>query len=108
MYKRQHLYCTEDSEKPPHTFQVRADLIEWLGADAYVHFEMDPGDWSADMSSLPEELDRKLTGKSRTSLTARLDPARKIASGELLTLAINHEKLHLFEIQSGLNVLRQK
>ncbi|MCL7489297.1 MAG: sn-glycerol-3-phosphate ABC transporter ATP-binding protein UgpC [Desulfobulbaceae bacterium] len=98
----EHMYCTDDGQRPPHAFQVKVEIIEWLGADAYVHFETDKGDWSSPISPFPDELGRKMTREGGVAMTARLDPSRKITSGESLTLAINQEKIHLFDISSGL------
>jgi multiple sugar transport system ATP-binding protein len=96
----EHIFPVGEKGNGRHTFEARADMIEWLGADAYVHFEMDaPGE--AEALSLPEDLDRRMTRNGRIPMTARLDPARKVNPGETLTLGLDVEKLHLFDAHSG-------
>jgi multiple sugar transport system ATP-binding protein len=94
------IFLVDKDAGATYTFKVRVDMIEWLGADAYVHFEINGGDWS-DMMSFPEELDSQMTKDKRLPLTARLDPTRKIKAGDTLTLGLEPEKLLLFDPRTG-------
>jgi multiple sugar transport system ATP-binding protein len=96
----EHIFSVENDKEHPAAFSARAGMIEWLGADAYVHFEIDNGDRSA-MPSLPEELDRKMTREGHIPMTARLDPTRKIQGGDTLTLGLDPGKLLLFDPHTG-------
>lgn len=76
------IFCVDDDgDEVPHSFAARAGMIEWLGADAYVHFELEPGEHTG-MLPLPEELDRKMTRDGRIPMIARLDPAKKKSNQE--------------------------
>lgn len=96
----EHIFCVDAGGQALPSFQARAGIVEWLGADAYVHFEMEKGRRPGP-ESLPGELAGTRTGQNGIRLTARLDPARRIQSGEELTLAVRPEKIHLFDIRSG-------
>jgi multiple sugar transport system ATP-binding protein len=94
------IFLVDTDASATYTFRVRVEMIEWLGADAYVHFEINGEDWS-DMISFPQELDRQMTKDKRLPLTARLDPTRKIKAGDTLTLGLDPGKLLLFDPRTG-------
>jgi multiple sugar transport system ATP-binding protein len=96
----EHIFLTDGEPEQRHTFQARAGMIEWLGADAYVHFEIEPGNWS-DMPAIPAWQDRKTTKEERIPMTVRLDPSKTIRFGDKLDLVIDPKKLHLFDPASG-------
>jgi multiple sugar transport system ATP-binding protein len=96
----EHIIVVDNNKEHPAIFTATAGMIEWLGADAYVHFEIDSGHRSA-MPPLPEELDRKMTREGRIPMTARLDPAQTIEANSRLILGMDVKKLHLFNPRTG-------
>ncbi|HKN90095.1 MAG TPA: sn-glycerol-3-phosphate ABC transporter ATP-binding protein UgpC [Acidimicrobiia bacterium] len=64
---------------PDELLEVTVDLAEPLGAETIVHFEVTPG----------------------TPFTARLSPRTTVRAGRPLKLAVDVERLHLFDPASG-------
>ncbi|MEJ2689512.1 MAG: sn-glycerol-3-phosphate ABC transporter ATP-binding protein UgpC [Deltaproteobacteria bacterium] len=81
-------------------FQAEAGMIEWLGADAYVHFEIESAIWP-NLPAMAAGQQSGMTSKGRLAMTVRLNPSRTIHPGDHLELAIDPEKLHLFDPGSG-------
>jgi multiple sugar transport system ATP-binding protein len=80
-------------------FPIEVDVLEWLGADLYLHFELEcaPKRWGA----LPEELEHRKTLGDRVAMAARVDPSSRAAEGECLELLLDARHLHLFDAESG-------
>jgi multiple sugar transport system ATP-binding protein len=82
-------------------------MVEWLGADAFVHFEMETKD-EVQLFALPEELDRTITRNNKLQGVVRIDPSQRIARGDLLRLQPDRDKLHIFDPEDGSCLLRSK
>ena len=76
------------------------DLVEWLGAELFVHFDGGPlpmplppalANWTA----LPSE---------RVRLIARLDPGTPLCAGHRLALTLDPAAIHLFDARTGNNL----
>jgi len=97
----EHITAVGDSDTKQPVFEVKAGLLEWLGADAYVHFEV-----AACRPDIPAgnfgEFARRLIGKERISMIARIDPAQRVRVGQKLRLAIDSGKIHLFDPGNGI------
>jgi len=63
--------------------EVTVDLVEWLGADLYVHTSLGAG------------------GAGDGRLVARLDPSSRARGGDRLRLRLDTGRLHLFDARSG-------
>ncbi|MFB0507263.1 MAG: sn-glycerol-3-phosphate import ATP-binding protein UgpC [Thermodesulfobacteriota bacterium] len=73
----EHLIVTEEDVGLAH---LKIDMVEALGADTLVHGHL---------------------GADRTSVTVRLPGVMKVASGDILPLTCEPERLHLFDPQRG-------
>jgi sn-glycerol 3-phosphate transport system ATP-binding protein len=73
----EHLIVTE---KGVGFAELKVDMIEALGADTLVHGHL---------------------GAERTAITVRVPGVTKVASGDILALTCEPERLHLFDPQSG-------
>ena len=82
--------------------EAEVDLVEWLGADLYVHFQMDCP--AGRMGALPVELEHAAKDANRISLVARVDPSSRAAEKERLRLWLDASHLHLFDPESGENL----
>jgi multiple sugar transport system ATP-binding protein len=88
---------------PDYTISVKADLVEQLGSEAYVHFlkqappviTPDIHELLADQGTDPASLG------SDTKFTARVDPDHAPRSGEEAKLVIDTSKLHFFDKDTG-------
>lgn len=96
----EHIFAAATSPPSPHSFTAQADMIEWLGADAYVHFSVAAGSM-LDAVSAMEALTRHVMKNGSIMMNARLDPSAKIERGSDITLAIDMDAIHLFNPESG-------
>jgi multiple sugar transport system ATP-binding protein len=82
------------------TFEVKADLIESLGADKYVYFTTTG--WDVHAAQLDElALD---AGGEEHEFVARVRTDSKVAKGQSIELAFDTEKLAVFDADSGVNL----
>ena len=80
------------------------EVIEWLGADLYVYFDVA----LQGFEDLP--LSRELgieSGHGRISLVARIDPIEGLREGDRLRLGLARDRLLLFDAVKGENLLLQ-
>jgi multiple sugar transport system ATP-binding protein len=81
------------------TFEVKADLVESLGADKYVYFTVAGSEVeSAQLDDLAEE------GGSKTELVARVPAESSPARGQTIELSADTTKLAVFDADSGVNL----
>jgi len=80
-------------------FEVKVDVLEWLGSDLYVHFQVECA--AERLRALPDELERKAAAANRISLVARVDPSSKAAENRRLKLWLDGRHLQLFDPASG-------
>jgi multiple sugar transport system ATP-binding protein len=80
-------------------FEAKVDVMEWLGSDLYVHFQVESP--TERLRTLPDELERKAVGANRISLVARVDPSSKAAENQRLRLWLDASQLQLFDPESG-------
>ncbi len=80
-------------------FEAKADVLEWLGSDLYVHFQVECA--AERLRALPEELERATTGANRIALVARVDPSSKAAENQRLKLWLDVRQIRLFDAQTG-------
>jgi multiple sugar transport system ATP-binding protein len=85
------------------TLSVRTELVEALGNESLVHFSIDArmvrnrgGVFTADAHASGE-----IAGASATEGVARVDPRVRIADGDQLTLAVDVDRLHFFDAETG-------
>jgi multiple sugar transport system ATP-binding protein len=96
----EHFCAAGDDTDDAQVFEARVEMIEWLGADQFVHFDLPIA--SADMlKALPPELDLQQAGDGALRLVARIDSARELAEGDTLRLTLDSARLPLFDPDSG-------
>ncbi len=88
---------------PDYTIAIKADLVEQLGSEAYVHFlKHSPPVITPDIQELlADQGTDPATLGSDTKFTARVDPDHAPRSGEEARLVIDTAKLHFFDRQTG-------
>jgi multiple sugar transport system ATP-binding protein len=84
---------------------VRAELIEALGNESLLHFSTDArtvhnrgGVFTADADAPTAG---GIAGAAATESVARVDPQVRIAVGDQVTLAVDVDRLHFFDAESG-------
>jgi multiple sugar transport system ATP-binding protein len=82
---------------------VQVELVESLGNESLVHFSTDArmvrdhgGVFTAD-----RDASGVIAGAAATEGIARIDPRVRIADGERLTLAVDVDRLHFFDAETG-------
>ncbi|MDV3124395.1 sn-glycerol-3-phosphate ABC transporter ATP-binding protein UgpC [Mycobacterium sp. 21AC1] len=84
------------------TFEVRADIVESLGADKYVHFTTEgAGAESAQLAELTAD-----SGGGVNEFVARVSAESKVTAGRQVELAFDTTKLVIFDADTGLNLTR--
>jgi multiple sugar transport system ATP-binding protein len=85
------------------TISARAELVESLGNESLVHFSTDArkirnhgGVFTAEANAAGE-----IAGASESEGVARVDPRIRIADGDRLTLAVDVNRLHFFDSETG-------
>jgi multiple sugar transport system ATP-binding protein len=96
----EHFAVAEGGADGRPAFEIKVEMVEWLGADQLVHFDQPIG--SADgLESLPAELDLEQPRDGSLRLVARIDGARELAEGDRLGLTIDAGRVVLFDPGSG-------
>lgn len=79
------------------TFEVKADMVESLGAEKYVHFRTEgAGAQSDQLAQLAVE-----SGQGENEFVARVSTESPVRQGETITLALDTSKLVIFDADSG-------
>jgi multiple sugar transport system ATP-binding protein len=78
-------------------FEARAELIEWLGSDAYVRVDVAGGAQPTALS----ELELPGLRPDRSEWVARLGAASEVREGDAVRLAFDPAALHLFDGTTG-------
>jgi multiple sugar transport system ATP-binding protein len=85
---------------------VTVAVLEEVGSDAHVIFEVDAPRVETEQLRAAAEDDERLVSGSQTSLfNARVDPRTKARVGERLRLAVDPESLYFFGRSTGENLL---
>jgi multiple sugar transport system ATP-binding protein len=87
------------------TLSVRTELVEALGNESLLHFSTDArtvrnrgGVFTADADA---HASGGIAGEAATESVARIDPRVQIAAGDQVTLAVDVDRLHFFDAESG-------
>lgn len=86
------------------TIEVDVQVVEDLGADAHVIFQIDAP--PVDVSEVREaaEDEATLIATDRATFTARVDPRTSARVGSRIRLAVDPAKFHYFDPASGLRL----
>jgi multiple sugar transport system ATP-binding protein len=88
--------------------EVRVEVLEELGADAYVFFAVDAEAVEVEGAVSEEEDDETsllATERDRTLFAARVDPRTEARPGETVRLAIDPSRLYFFSRETGESLL---
>ena len=88
------------------TFKARIDLVESLGAEEYVYFEVEGshveseelGELAADSGAT------EVPTSGDSQVVARLDPESSVRRGQEVDLWVDTTKLHFFHPEGGRNL----
>ncbi len=86
--------------------RIRPDLVEWLGADVFVHFEV-PANGTGVPALRREQTTKKdddHAGEERLRITARIAGDAEARDDREITLAIDPEGLLLFDADRGVRL----
>ena len=86
-----------------HVLKVKIDLIESMGSELYVYFEIETeGVDSRELEELAADSGAaEVPGAGTGQVVARLAPESKVERGQEAELWLDTSKLHLFDPQSG-------
>ena len=86
-----------------HVLKAKIDLIESMGSELYVYFEIETeGIDSQELQELAADSGAaEVPGAGSEQVVARLAPESKVARGEEAELWLDTSKLHLFDPKSG-------
>jgi multiple sugar transport system ATP-binding protein len=92
-----------DSSLPQ--IEVRVDVIEDLGPDTHVIFQVDspPIDVTEVREAAGDE-DAVLLQVDKAVFTARVDPRTAARPGRQITLSVDPARFHFFDLESGLRI----
>ena len=88
------LRLAADGETAGLCFDARAEIVEWLGADLFVYFDVALDGFGP--PDLPADLDIQTGDATRRSLVARIDPDAGVKTGDRFRLCLDPQRLHLF------------
>jgi multiple sugar transport system ATP-binding protein len=87
---------------------VQVEVVEELGSDAYVFFEVDADTVTVEEAITTEDEESSLLAerKGRSLFAARVDPRTNARVGERIRLAIDPSRFYFFDPESGESLLR--
>ncbi len=87
------------------TLAARIELVEALGNESLVHFSTDArrvrnrgGAWTPDAAV---QASGDIAGATAAEGVARVDPRVPVAPGDLVSLAVEVDRLHFFDAETG-------
>jgi multiple sugar transport system ATP-binding protein len=86
----------DPTASPERVIELRADLVEALGAELLIHAAVD-----ASPVDLDPDDDESGTAARAASLVARLSPRSRIEAGDTVKLTVDTSRLHLFDPVTG-------
>ncbi|GAB4352589.1 MAG: sn-glycerol-3-phosphate ABC transporter ATP-binding protein UgpC [Methylohalobius crimeensis] len=96
----EHLLSTPPRDKSSPSFRLPVELVEWLGANLFVHLPL-----SVDRR-LPHETQLPEIGQSfKFYLIARLDASIQVNKSQPIELWLAPDKLHLFDVHTGARLI---
>jgi multiple sugar transport system ATP-binding protein len=91
-------------------FDVRVEVIEEIGSDAFVYFEVDAAPVVVEEALSDEEDDHQtlLAASEKALFAARVDPRTRARRGETLRLAVDPSRLYFFSGETGESLLDRR
>jgi len=100
-FRPEHLQAGGE-EQPGLRFEVQAEVVEWLGADVFVYFDVALRGFEE--VELPEDLGLQGDNGDHRSLLARVDPSAGLREGDTFELGLDSQYVHVFDAESGENL----
>jgi multiple sugar transport system ATP-binding protein len=96
----------DDSFAPPGLprIDVAVEVLEELGSDAHVFFQVDAPRMTAEVLEATEE-EASLLAQEKALFNARVDPRTPGSVGEPLRLAVDPARFHFFDPETGASLL---
>jgi multiple sugar transport system ATP-binding protein len=101
-FRPDHLRLASDGEEGGLSFTAQSEVVEWLGADLYVYFDVPLKDFAA--MRLPEDLEMKTGQADRATLVARVEPGVGVQEDDTLRLRLDPAHVHIFDATTGENL----
>jgi multiple sugar transport system ATP-binding protein len=101
-FRPDQLRVTGDDTRDGLVFEARAEVVEWLGADLFVYFDVAFEDFGE--LDLPADLDIGSGDGGRQTLIARIDPGAGLQVGDTLRLCLDPACVQVFDGASGENL----
>jgi len=86
------------------TFTTKVDVVEWLGSELYVHFQVASDTDVAELADV-SDLGTVDTPAAGGDVVARIDPASGLTKGQEAELWLDARRILLFDPSSGRNLL---
>ncbi|MCU1454833.1 MAG: transporter related protein [Acidimicrobiales bacterium] len=87
------------------TFSTTVEIIEWMGAELYVHFSVESEDRLDELDEIAGDIGRVELGRRHgLPVVGRLDAASDVVEGKEAKLWLDVHTLHLFDPSTGENV----
>ena len=86
------------------TFKTKVDVVEWLGSELYVHFQVGQDTDVAELADVSDLGTVEVPGASG-DVVARIDPASSLSKGDEAELWLDAGRLLMFDPESGRNLL---
>jgi multiple sugar transport system ATP-binding protein len=89
------------------TIEVVVEVLEDLGSDAHVFFTVDARSITAELLEAAADDEQSLIADGGALFTARVDARTAARVGDRLELAVDSERLHFFDPQTGARLVPQ-
>jgi multiple sugar transport system ATP-binding protein len=89
------------------TIEVVVEVLEDLGSDAHIFFTVDARSITAEVLEAAADDEQRLIADGGALFTARVDARTAARVGDRLELAVDPERLHFFDPQTGARLVAQ-
>ena len=95
-----------DAARPGHRFETQIGIVEPMGAEVLAYFGFESGEDLASLRRLSDDgSTARVVGAARPHAAARLDRLTRVRAQDRATLWLDPDRVHLFDAQSGSNLL---
>ncbi len=101
-FRPEHLRVIGERDVSGLCFAARAEVVEWLGADLFVYFDVALKGFGE--MGLPDDLDIQRGDTARHTLVARIDPAHAVNEGDSVRVGLDWRDVQVFDAASGENL----
>ena len=104
-FRPEHLRFIQDDNDVPGDdliFEAQVDIVEWLGADLIVYFNVAAEGFDA--LALPQDIETETGNTSLLTLAARIDPDMSVKEGDRVNLYLEPKDIRIFQGSNGRNI----